>query len=118
MEPERLALRFGELVSVPANLPKRRADWLREVCLDAQDRWRLVRMELDEERAAVRAEVDLSGVPVDWAQGLFEVALAALTCAVERSLASLHLIVNTSVESRALARRLPWGPPLQPKQRN
>ena len=107
-EPTRLALRFPELVRVPAELAEPRVAWLREVCSAAQDRYRLVRLGLAD--GVVQAEVDLTGVPPAMAPAMVELSFSALSWVVEWLLAPLHLIANSSVESRALDLQLPWAP--------
>ena len=96
--------RFGlvapALVRLPDGLSPARVAWVRELCLDAQARWRLVRFSLD--GPSVRAEVDLSGAPLERAQALFEIALAALTTAAAWVLPGLAVVADPSVASRCL----------------
>jgi hypothetical protein len=99
---ERLALSAPALVRLPAGLSPARQAWVRELCQDAQGRWRLARFHVDDER--VGAEVDLSGAPPECAQVLLEVALAALTTAAAWVLPALVLAADPRVASRLLDR--------------
>jgi hypothetical protein len=96
----RLALAAPALVRLPAELPRVRREWVRELCRDAQSRWRLVRFSLDHE--SVGAEVDLSGVPPECARALLEIALAALTTAAAWALPTLATLADARVASQLL----------------
>jgi hypothetical protein len=78
--PKRLALRFPLVFDVPADLPDTHYFWLRNLLIDAQNRWKLVRIGFRYEPSAtsVQAEVDLSGAPHSVLDGLLTVALSAL----------------------------------------
>ncbi len=102
---ERLRLIFSELVRLDDGLPEPRLAWLRELCLDAQSRWQLVRFGVAAGR--VRAEVDLSGVPHALAEPLAGWALEALVFAVGWALPALVLIADPNLNSLALDRG-PW----------
>jgi hypothetical protein len=99
---ERLALVAPALARLPADLPPARRAWVRELCRDAQSRWRLARFHLDGER--VGAEVDLSGAPPECVRPLLEIALAALTTAAAWVLPSLATLADARVASRLLDR--------------
>jgi hypothetical protein len=103
-EPERLALVFPQLALVPEELSPARSSWLDEFLLDAQRHWSLVRFGIDSETGAVRAEVDLTGVPAAWACPFVQLALEALTWAVVWVLSPLSFLVDTRAHSRALDR--------------
>lgn len=110
VDPPRFGLVISALVRIPAELPPARADWLDELCHDAQERWRMVRFGVDEAAASVRAEVDLTGAPLDRVRPLVELALAALRCSAEWALPSFSLVTDPGVESQMLdhePRRVP-----------
>jgi hypothetical protein len=96
----RLGLSTPSLVQVPADLSPVRSAWLRELCLDAQTRWRLVRFGVVS--GSVRAEVDLTGAPPECARALCEIALAALTTAAAWLLPALAGVADPRVGSRLL----------------
>ncbi len=99
--PTRLTLCVPCLVRVRDDLSQPRRKWIHELCRDAQQRWRMVRFGIDE-RAAVRAEVDLSGAPSDACEALVELGLAALTTAAVWALPGLAAAADTRIESRLL----------------
>jgi len=103
-EPRRFALAFPELVRLPAELSLARRSWLDELLLDAQRLWRLVRFGVDAPSGSVRAEIDLSGVPSEWARPLVQLALEALARAVVWVLSPLTFLVDIHAPSRALDR--------------
>jgi len=82
--PKRLALRFPLIFHVPDDLPDTHYFWLRNLLIDAQNRWKLVRIGLRNESSAtsVQAEVDLTGAPPGMLDGLLTVAAAALHAVV------------------------------------
>ncbi len=102
---EHLRLIFSELVRLDDGLPEPRRAWLRELCLDTQSRWQLVRFGIVDGR--VRAEVDLSGVPHALAEPLAGWALEALVFAVGWALPALVLIADPKLKSHVLDRG-PW----------
>ena len=103
-EPGRLAIAFPALVKPNQALGSAREAWLRALCLDTEERWRLVRVGVDDRDGGVFAEIDLTGVPAECARPLAQLSLEALTCAVEWVLPSLALVIDPSVESRVLDR--------------
>ena len=109
--PDRLALTFPALASIPPDLPDARRAWLEELCNDARARWRLVRVGPSPDAAAVRAEVDLTGVPPALARPLLRVSLEALAWAAEWLLAPLSLVLDTGAPSRTLDRQPPRARP-------
>ena len=100
----RLALVFPELVVVPANLSPARREWLDGLLLDGQRRWRLVRFGVDADTHRVQAEVDLSGIPAEWARPFLQLSLEALVWAVEWMLSPLSFLVDPGASSQALER--------------
>jgi hypothetical protein len=102
VDPTRFGLVISALVRIPAELPPARVAWLDELCHDTQERWRMVRFGVDEAAASVRAEIDLTGAPLDRARPLVALALAALTCSAEWALPSFSLVTDPGVPSQAL----------------
>jgi hypothetical protein len=98
--PERLRLRFPDLVRLDPRLPESRQAWVRALCLDAQSRWHLVRFGVVEER--VCAEVDLSGAPPVLAESLVGWALEALVFSVGWALPAFALVADPDVSCPAL----------------
>jgi len=98
-EPRRLALRIPIAPAIPGDLPDARRRWLCETLLDAQSRWRMVRVGISGEGAAraALAEVDLSGAPHALLEHLMPVAADALRCVVEWLAAPVDLLLDTSV---------------------
>jgi hypothetical protein len=103
---DRLALVFGELAQVPAELSAKREEWLLALLTSVAERWRLVRVGIDAART-VRAEVDLTGVPEAFARPLVQLSLEALRGAVGWALTTLNFLVDEGAESRALERHTP-----------
>ena len=101
---DRLTLSVSPIVRIPDDLPATRRSWIDELCLDAQQSWRLIRFGVDEQSGCVRAEVDLSGVPSEAAEPLAELGLAALTAAVVWALPGLAIAIDPGVESQVLDR--------------
>lgn len=101
----RLALRMPILARRPAGLSECRLSWLRQVLLDAQDRWRLVRVGPvpDGPESPVEAEVDLTGAPPLLLDGLAAVAATALRCAVSWVVGPCAFLAHAAREPRALA---------------
>ena len=86
---------------MPAQLGRTRCRLLGELLLDAQRRWRLVRVGVGPARA-VAAEIDLSGAPHAQLEPLLGVAMATLPLVVEWLLLPLATLVDPGVQSRAL----------------
>ncbi len=89
--------------AVSAELSPARRELLRRVLVDAQNRWRMVRvgMESGQDRPVVRAEVDFRGAPHFLLEGLFRVGLDALRWVVSWSLWSVALLSDAGVTCRA-----------------
>jgi hypothetical protein len=103
-EPGRLAIAFTALVKPRQALGSAREAWLRALCRDTEERWRFVRVGVDDRDGGVFAEVDLTGVPAECARPLAQLSFEALICAVEWVFPSLALVIDPSVESRVLDR--------------
>lgn len=97
--PQRLALEFP-VVERPAELSLARRQWLRELLLDAQKRWHLVRFGIAGQR--ICAQVDLTGAPQSVLEPLLPVALECLRWVVSRVLEPAQLLVDGSIDCRAL----------------
>jgi hypothetical protein len=97
--PDKLALRFPILAGSPTGLSEARRLWLRDVLLEAQDRWRMVRIGLSETGAD--AEIDLTGVPPEMAESLFKTSLDALRWVVEWLALSAAFLADPRVECQA-----------------
>jgi hypothetical protein len=78
--PKRLVLQFPLIFNVCDDLPESHYKWLRNLLIDAQNRWKMVRIgfRYGSSATSVQAEVDLSGAPLSVLSGLFTVALSAL----------------------------------------
>jgi hypothetical protein len=97
---ERFRLRFPDLVRLDAGLLEARVAWLRELCLDAQSRWQLVRFGIADGR--VCAEVDLSGAPPALAEPLVGWAVEALVLSVAWLLPALAVVSDPAATSPVL----------------
>jgi hypothetical protein len=102
--PGRLALTCPVLTRLPEALPPERRAWLRELLVEAQDRWRMVRLGFAGEPAApaVLAEVDLSGCPAEVVENVFRAGLAALRWVVEWLARPADFLADAARPSRAL----------------
>jgi hypothetical protein len=101
--PDRLAIIFPIVTSVPAELSAVRRELLKELGIDAQNRWRMVRIgwrDAYEERG-LEAEVDLTGAPHSVLTELIVVAMDALRWVVRWSVNSAALLTDASVDCRA-----------------
>jgi hypothetical protein len=100
--PERLALRFALVHSIPAGLPEARREWLEEALAEAQDRWRLVRVGLTADGAAALAEVDFTGCPRAALEVLFPTGLDALRWVVAGLVNVADFLADAGASCRAL----------------
>jgi hypothetical protein len=100
---ERLALVFPILREVPAELPPRRQQLLSELAIDAQNRWRMVRIGWNDtsDRRGIEAEVDLTGAPHPVLQQLVRVGVDALGWVVQWIVTSAALLADVRVDCRA-----------------
>lgn len=96
-----LALRIPIVARLP-ELDACRTGWLREVLIDGQDRFRMVRIGLDSPDAAVLAEIDLSGAPHSATGSLIRISLDALRGVLIWLVASVDLLADPTVTARAL----------------
>jgi hypothetical protein len=99
--PERLAVRFALVHSIPEELNEGRRAWLEEVLAEAQDRWRMVRVGLTAGSAAL-AEVDFTGCPRAALEVLFPTGLDALRWVVEGLVKVADFLADPPATSRAL----------------
>jgi hypothetical protein len=78
--PKRLALRFPLILQVPDDLPDPNYYWLRKLLVDAQNRWKLVRIGFRGESSTIsaQAEIDLTGTPHSVLAGLLAISLSVL----------------------------------------
>jgi hypothetical protein len=100
-EDRRLALRFPVVAKIPEDLPAARKEWLTELLVDGQCRWRLVRIGLTD-RSEVQAEVDLTGAPRAALAELMLVGLDALRIVVSSLVEPADFLINGAGDSRAL----------------
>jgi hypothetical protein len=81
-EAERLALKIPLCSSIPEPISSSRRHWFRELLLDGQNSWRMVRLCWDEKddsgRSVPWVEVDLTGAPTQLLEPLIPAALAAI----------------------------------------
>lgn len=96
---DRLALRMPIVAELSGELSRSRRGWLEEILLDAQDRWRMVRigMEGQPEQPGVAAEVDLSGAPPVVLEALFTISLDALRWVASWLVKSAGLVADARV---------------------
>jgi hypothetical protein len=99
--PKRLAVSFPLLARWPAELPAARAAWLRELLVNAQSQWRLVRVGVAAD-GAVCAEVDLTGAPAGILEGLVGRAVGCARLFVESLMESAELLATASVACHAV----------------
>jgi hypothetical protein len=100
-EPDRLALCFPLSPTPCANLGPARRAWLRELLVDAQSRWRLVRIG-ETTTGAFQAEVDLSGAPASLTEKLVRIGLDTLRWVVGWLIRSLDFLADPTAACRAL----------------
>ncbi|HOX57296.1 MAG TPA: hypothetical protein P5205_11675 [Candidatus Paceibacterota bacterium] len=100
--PDRWALRFPILPSVPAELPPDRRRALDLLAADAQSQCRMIRVGWMEhpDGVALTAAVDFTGAP--HAEYLFLTGLEGLTQAVARLVETANLLADATVTLRAL----------------
>jgi hypothetical protein len=102
--PKRLALRFPLIFHVPDDLPDSSAYWLRNLLIDAQNRWKLVRIGFRDKSSAttVQAEVDLTGAPHSVLAGLMTVALSSLHAVATWVIPSAEFLAEQTADLWAL----------------
>jgi hypothetical protein len=103
--PKRLALRFPLIFNVCDDLPESHYYWLRNLLIDAQNRWKMVRIGFRHESSAtsVQSEVDLSGAPLSVLAGLFTVSLSALHAVAAWVVPSAEFLVEHTADIWALS---------------
>jgi hypothetical protein len=103
-KPKRLALRLPLIFCVSDDLPDIHYAWLRKLLIDAQDRWKLVRIGFrdDSSKTAVQAEVDLTGAPHSVLAGLLSVASAALRAVATWVIPSAEFLAEQTTDIWAL----------------
>ncbi len=104
MEPALFALQVPILSDLPEDLAERRKNWLRWILIEAQNRWRLVRIVFTGHGSVPRvyAEANLTGVPHSLLPELIPVALTALRSAVEWVIEPAVFLVSGPDDCRAL----------------
>ena len=114
---KRLALRFPLIIHLSDDLPKSSYDWLRTLLIDAQNRWRLVRIGLRSASTvpSVQAEVDLTGAPRSVLPGLMTVALSALHALATWVIPAAEFLVAQTTDLWALAEHNQVGSPMKMK---
>jgi hypothetical protein len=103
---DRTALVFPILRDVPAELSSSRMQLLSELAIDAQNRWRMVRIGWNGTggRRAIEAEVDLTGAPRPVLEQLVRVSVDALRWVVQWIATSAALLADVRVDCRAWQR--------------
>jgi len=100
--PNRLGLSFPIVNELSADISLARRDWLGEVLIETENRWRMVRVGFDgqADRPAIKAEVDFSGAPHLVLEGLVKAGLDAIRWVVSWSLWSVAFLCDTRVTCR------------------
>ena len=104
-QPKCLALRLPLIFNVCDNLPESHYYWLRNLLIDDQNRWKMIRIGFRRESSStsVQAEVDLSGAPHSVLSGLLTVALAALHAVAAWVVPSAEFLVEHAADIWALS---------------
>jgi len=101
LDDERLLFRFGIVHEIPQSLSAARKAWLRELLVEAQNRWRLVRIGMNG-RADVQAQVDLTGAPHHALEELVHIGTDALRLVVSSLVEPADFLVNGATGCRAV----------------
>jgi hypothetical protein len=103
VRPDRLALEFPILFTVPNDLDAPRATWLEALLREANQRWRLVRFGVVQSsgRRSLAARIDFTGAPRS--QRLFSTSLTALKYGAAWVAESAELLADTRQPLEALA---------------
>ena len=101
LDDERLLFRFGIVHEIPQSLSAARKAWLRELLVEAQNRWRLVRIGMNG-RADVQAQVDLTGAPHHALEELVHIGTDALRLVVSSLIEPADFLVNGAAGCRAV----------------
>ncbi len=104
-KPDRLLLRFPLILNLSNDLPESHFFWLRKVLMDAQNRWKMVRIVFrhDTSATSVQAEVDLSGAPRSVLAGIVTVAISALHAAAAWVVPSAEFLIGNKADIWALS---------------
>jgi hypothetical protein len=99
----RLSARIPVLLEIPSDVPAERRQWMEALLLDAQDRWRLVRFGIVQEKQheTAIASVDLTGGPSF--TDLISASVEALKAGVAWLAESAEMLADLRVASRMLA---------------
>jgi len=82
---------------LPDDLPAPRQQWIRATLLDAQNRWRMIRILGGGPQQAIEAEVDLTGAPHDLIPDLARLSLDVLSGVVSWLIESVDLLADATV---------------------
>ena len=96
-EPDRLALRFPVVGPIAEDLSCTRRGWLRSILLEANSRWRLVRVGFTgANESDIAAEVDLTGAPPAILPDLARMGLDALRWVVGYTIETLSILTDAN----------------------
>ncbi len=101
LDDDRLMFRFPVVHKIPQSLSAARKTWLRELLVDAQNRWRLVRIGMNG-RSEVQAQVDLTGAPHHALEELVLIGTDALRLVVSSLVEPADFLVNGAQDCRAV----------------
>ncbi len=101
LDDHRLLFRFPVVHEIPRSLSAARKAWLRELLVDAQNRWRLVRIGMNGS-SEVQAQVDLSGAPHHTLEELVQIGTDALRLVVSSFVEPADFLVNGAEGCRAV----------------
>jgi hypothetical protein len=101
LDGERLMFRFGIVTGIPESLSAARKAWLRELLVEAQNRWRLVRIGMNG-HLEVQAQVDLTGAPHHALEELVHIGTDALRLVVSSLVEPADFLVNGAAGCRAV----------------
>jgi hypothetical protein len=101
LDDDRLTFRFPVVHEIPRSLSAARKAWLRELLVDAQNRWRLVRIGMNG-HAEVQAQVDLTGAPHHTLEELVHIGTDALRLVVSSLVEPADFLVNGAAGCRAV----------------
>jgi hypothetical protein len=111
VRPDRLALEFPIIFTIPNDLDAARAAWLESLLREANQRWRLVRFGVVQSsgRRSLAARIDFTGAPRS--QRLFSTSLTALKYGAAWLGESAELLADTGQPLEALAAPPPHTEP-------
>ncbi len=101
LDDDRLMFRFPVVHEIPRSLSAARRAWLRELLVDAQNRWRLVRIGMNGS-SEVQAQVDLTGAPHHALEELVQIGTDALRFVVASLVEPADFLVNGAAGCRAV----------------